>query len=109
MILHDIDEYKLRKKNRNRKTKTEETKRDQFLCKMKQTFWAVQPSNNSQLKKWQQQEIQDKRHKEDYLYLEKVRGENRTATIGSKDMKLAAKRKRSMRDKFRSFRSKTVC
>ena len=39
MILHDIDEYKLRK-NRNRKTKTEETNRDQFLCKMKQTFWA---------------------------------------------------------------------
>ena len=46
--------------------------RDQFLCKMKQTFWAVQPSYESQLKKWQQQEIQDKRHKEDYLYLEKV-------------------------------------
>ena len=99
LILHDIDEYKLRKKNRNGKTKTEETKRDQFLCKMKQTFWAIQPSYESQLRKWQQQDIQDKRHKEDYLYLEKVRGENRTATIGSKDMKLVAKRKRSMRDK----------
>ena len=41
MISHDIDKYKLQKKIRNRKTKTEETKRDQFLCKMKQTFWAV--------------------------------------------------------------------
>ena len=57
------------------------------------------PSYESQLKKWQQQEKQDKRHKEDYLYLEKVRGENRTATIESKDMKLAAKRKRLMKDK----------
>ena len=55
MILHDIDEYKLRKKNKNRKTKTKETKKYQFLCKMKQTFWAVQPSYESQLKKWQQQ------------------------------------------------------
>ena len=43
--------------------------------------------------------MQDRRHKEDYLYLEKVRDENRTATIGSKAKKLAAKRKRSMRDK----------
>ena len=31
MILHDVDEYKLRKKNRNRKTKLEETKREQFF------------------------------------------------------------------------------
>ena len=34
---------------------------------MKQTFWAVQPSYESQLKKTQQQEIQDQRHKEDYF------------------------------------------
>ena len=33
------------------------------------------------------------------MYVEKVRDENRTATIGSKAMKVAAKRKRSRRDK----------
>ena len=96
LILKDVDEYKLRKENRNRKTK--ETKRQQFLSKMEQTFWAVQPTYELQLKTWQQQEKCDQRHKEDWLYLEGVRGSNRTNTLGSKDKKLAAKRKRFMRD-----------
>ena len=96
--MHDINEYKLRKKNRNRKTKIEEIKREQFLSKIKQTFWAVQVSYESQLKKSQQQGIQDRRRNKDYLYLKKVRDENGTATTGSKVMKIAAKRKRLMRD-----------
>ena len=98
MVLHHVDEYKRRKSHRNRKTKAEETNREGFISQMKQTFWAVQPSYESQLQKWKQQEKGDQRHKEDWLYLEKVRGESRTATLGNKDMKLAAKRRRSQRD-----------
>ena len=67
MTLHDVDEYKLRK-NRNRKSKLEETKREQFLSKSEKTFWAVQPNYELQLKKWQQKDKSDKRHEEDWLY-----------------------------------------
>ena len=84
MVLHHVDEYKRRKSHRNRKTKAEETNREGFISQMKQTFWAVQPSYESQLQKWKQQEKGDQRHKEDWLYLEKVRGESRTATLGNK-------------------------
>ena len=66
MIKSDVNIYKLRKKNRNRKTKTEVTKRDQFLENMKQTFRAIQPGFEARLQKWQQEEKHDKRHKEDY-------------------------------------------
>ena len=36
----------------------------------------------------QENEPQEKRHEDDWLYLKKVKGRNRTATIGSKDIKV---------------------
>ena len=62
MEKNNIDKHKLRKMNKNRKIKTEASEREHFLFKMKQTFWAVQPSYESQMKKSQQQEIQGRMH-----------------------------------------------
>ena len=38
MILHGIDEYKFQKMNKNKETNFEESKREQFFSKVKQTF-----------------------------------------------------------------------
>ena len=43
MIRKDVEEYKLRKKNRNKTSENEQKKRANFLTTIKQTFWVVQP------------------------------------------------------------------
>ncbi|KAG0714880.1 hypothetical protein GWK47_013250 [Chionoecetes opilio] len=98
MILTDIEEYKLRKSKRNRTTDTETKKREEFLANTRQTFWIVQPEFEKRLAAKQQLEKQDQTDKEDWLYLEGVRGVTRTATLGPRDQKLAKRQKRKFLD-----------
>ena len=82
-------------KNRLKTIDAEQSKRTNLPAKMKQTFWTVQPNHETQLHQIQQQENRDNSCNEDWLYLEDIRGENRTATLGNRDIKLAQRRKRS--------------
>uniref|UniRef100_UPI00358FA754 uncharacterized protein n=1 Tax=Myxine glutinosa TaxID=7769 RepID=UPI00358FA754 len=100
MIFRDIEEFKLRKSKKSRTTDAETKKRKDFLANMRQTFWVVQPDVEKKLEAAQAVEKQDKRDKEDWLYLKGVRGDSctRTATLGSSDEKLANRRKRKFLD-----------
>ena len=62
------------------------------------TFWGVDPKHEKMLQDAQSHDKQDQRDIEDWLYLEGVRGKNRSATIGCFDKKLDKRRKRSLFD-----------
>lgn len=98
MILRDLEEYNVRKKKQSRTTNAETKKINYFLSQMRQTCWVVQPDFEKRLAVAQAAEKQDQRDREDWLYLEGIRGENRTATLGSRDIKLAKRRKRKFLD-----------
>ena len=88
-----IDEFKKRMKNKDRKTEAEIKERKKFLENIKHTFWVVQPSHEKKLQQLYASSNSNKRDRNDWLYLEGVRGMNRTATLGSLDKKLAKRKK----------------
>ena len=82
IILHDVDEYKLRRKKP--KNKNRRNQKSAISLQDETNILGSSTELRISIEEIKQQEIQDRRHKEDYLYLEKVCDENRTATIGSK-------------------------
>ena len=99
MISKIIDKFKLRKKHRQRKLLAEDMKRNEFLENLRCTFWVVQPEYENNLKGSYAEEKLNQNNTEDWLYLEGVRGMNRTATVGSVDTKLEKRNKRKFLDK----------
>ena len=100
MMIMDIEEFKLRKSKKSRTTDAETKKRRDFLANMRQTFWIVQSAFEKRLAAAHAMEMQDQRDREDWLYLEGVRGDSctRTGTLGPRDEKLANRRKRKFLD-----------
>ena len=93
MIDKEVNEYKFLKKSNYRTSKPVITKRSTFLSKLQETFWVVQPNVEKRLKDMNAarklKNKDDSRDLEDYLYLEGVCRVKRTATLGSRDIKLA--------------------
>lgn len=97
-VVNIINEYKALIKNKSRKSETEERKRKEFLENLKNTFWIVQPVHENKLKIQYEKGRSTQRDTNDWLYLQGVRGKNRTATLGSFDEKLAKRKKRTLDD-----------
>lgn len=106
MISNNVDEFIVRKKKRGRTTDAEERKRKDFLDKMDMTFWVVQPEFEKEIS-----QSVDWRAREDWEYLELVRGSNRVATLGSRDVKLAARYERNLKEQESETarRAKNLC
>ncbi|KAG0728269.1 hypothetical protein GWK47_003767 [Chionoecetes opilio] len=98
MILTDIEEYKLRRVRGIGQQIQRPRKGRSFWQTRRQTFWIVQSEFEKRLAAKQQLEKQDQTDKEDWLYLEGVRGVTRTATLGPRDQKLAKRQKRKFLD-----------
>ena len=99
MIIQDLDEYKLRKKYRGKITDAEINKRNYFSKKMKEAYWIFQPDVEKKLAEGAAKTKQDQCDKKDWLYLESIRGEICTGTSGSRDEKLAKRKKRTLLEK----------
>ena len=91
MISKLIRDYKLRNRYYiiKKVTDLEKQKRISFIESLEETCWVVSPEHEKLL--------QESGH-EDWFYLERVRGKNRGATIGSVDTDLHKKRKRLYSD-----------
>ena len=91
-----INYYKLRVRYMSKTTEAELEKQKVFQEEKDNTFWGVDPKHEKMLQDAQSHDKQDQRDIEDWLYLEGVRGKNRSATIGCFDKKLDKRRKRSL-------------
>ena len=85
MVQHIIENFKLRKRLRQRSSLEEVKRRNEFLESLKYTFWVVQPDYENKLKDQYIKGNSNQRQTEDWLYLEGVRGMNRKGTLGSLD------------------------
>ena len=81
----DVQQQKRREENNN------------LQC-LKHTFWAVKPDYETHIKELYLQNHSNPRQTEDWLYLERVRGLNRNATLGALDTKLEKRKKRALQD-----------
>ena len=99
MVQHIIENFKLRKRLRQRSSLEEVKRRNEFLESLKYTFWVVQPDYENKLKDQYIKGNSNQRQTEDWLYLEGVRGMNRKGTLGSLDTNLEKRKKRAFSDK----------
>ena len=93
-IIKVINEYKQRKRYQKKFTDSEVEKRNELVKDLKNTFWVVSPEYEKKLK-----QSTDTRDIFDWKYLEGVRGDVRTGTLGSFDGKLHTARNKTLKRK----------
>ena len=107
MIKTLIEKYKNLQKTKNREGKAKED-RDKFINELQNTFWPVTIETEKMLAN-----SANIKNREDWLYLESVRGKNRKATLGCKDKheqkKVERKRTRIEREQRKAISSVNIC
>ena len=84
-----IDSYRLLQKSKNRGGNKDKENRDTFLTDIQDTMWVVTKETEDTLAN-----STSAKNKQDWAYLQSVKGKNREGTLGCKDTKEEKKRNR---------------
>ena len=87
-------QYNKLRKNKSRNSSKDIAARKKFIDGLKSTFWIVQPKAEKRLELNASKNKVDDRDREDWKYLNSIKGENRSGVLGSVDKVLAKRKKR---------------
>ena len=94
MITKLVKDYGALSRNKSREGENEKNQRDRFLDKLQNTLWVVDKDTEKYLRT-----STNSKCIQDWNYLEKVRGKNRLATLGSVDYNdLKTKKRKRVRE-----------